>query len=81
MSLVMRKPAFCICENKDADQLLDFRKAFELVEHKILLNNLNYITSANLPSSGLNRISIAASRLCRAKMDILNFQKYSPVYP
>ena len=21
MSLVMRKPAFCICENKDADQL------------------------------------------------------------
>ena len=21
LSLVMRKPAFCICENKDADQL------------------------------------------------------------
>ena len=21
MSLVMKKPAFCICENKDADQL------------------------------------------------------------
>ena len=21
MSLIMRKPAFCICENKDADQL------------------------------------------------------------
>ena len=25
MSLVMRKPAFCICENKDADQRLCFR--------------------------------------------------------
>ena len=25
MSLVMRKPAFCICENKEADQCLCFR--------------------------------------------------------
>ena len=27
MSLVMRKPAFCICENKDADQLRSNREA------------------------------------------------------
>ena len=27
LSLVMRKPAFCICENKDADQLRGNRKA------------------------------------------------------
>ena len=27
MSLVMRKPAFCICENKDADQLRSDREA------------------------------------------------------
>ena len=27
MSRVMRKPAFCICENKDADQLRDNREA------------------------------------------------------
>ena len=27
MGLVMRKPAFCICENKDADQLRGNRKA------------------------------------------------------
>ena len=26
-SLVMRKPAFCICENKDADQLRGNREA------------------------------------------------------
>ena len=25
MSLVLKKPAFCVCENKDADQLLCFR--------------------------------------------------------
>ena len=27
MSLVMRKPVFCICENKDADQLRGNREA------------------------------------------------------
>ena len=27
MSLVMRKPAFCICENKDTDQLCGHREA------------------------------------------------------
>ena len=27
MSLVVRKPAFCICENKDVDQLRGFREA------------------------------------------------------
>ena len=27
LSLVMRKPAFCICENKDADQLRGYREA------------------------------------------------------
>ena len=27
MSLVMRKPAFCICENKNADQLRGHREA------------------------------------------------------
>ena len=27
MSLVMRKPAFCICKNKDADQLRGNHKA------------------------------------------------------
>ena len=27
MSRVMRKPTFCICENKDADQLRGYREA------------------------------------------------------
>ena len=29
MSLVMRKPAFCICENKDADQRRGNREVVE----------------------------------------------------
>ena len=31
MSLVMRKPAFCLCENKDADQLRGNREADQLL--------------------------------------------------
>ena len=29
MSLVMRKPVLCICENKDADQLHGHREAYQ----------------------------------------------------
>ena len=42
MSLVMRKPALCICENKDADQLggyceADQRLCFRYIASTILL--------------------------------------------
>ena len=42
MSLVVRKPAFCICENKDADQLLsncaaDLRLCFRHMDSTIPL--------------------------------------------
>ena len=39
MSLVMRKPAFCICENKDADQLISaFVFATRIVQSLFYLN-------------------------------------------
>ena len=49
MSLVMRKPAFCICENKDADQLrgnreADQRLCFRYTDSTIFL----------LPKSGIS---------------------------
>ena len=42
MSLVMRKPTFCICENKDAEQLrgnceADQRLCFRYIDSKIPL--------------------------------------------
>ena len=42
LSLVMRKPAFCICENKDADQLhsnceADQRLCFRYIDSTIPL--------------------------------------------
>ena len=42
MSLVMRKPAFCICENKDADQLCGYREA----DHAIIQNFLTLILAS-----------------------------------
>ena len=50
MSLVMRKPTFCICENKDADQLCGNRKAdlplcFRYIGSKIPLLSKSEISS------------------------------------
>ena len=52
MSLVMRKPAFCICENKDADQLreADQRLCFRYIDSTIPLLS-KYEISKLLPSS------------------------------
>ena len=50
MSLVMRKPALCICENKDADQLrgnreADQRLCFRYMDSKIPLLSKSEISS------------------------------------
>ena len=50
MSLVMRKPAFCICENKDADQLrgnreADQRLCFRYIDSTIPLLSKSEISS------------------------------------
>ena len=55
LSLVMRKPAFCICENKDADQLrgdreADQRLCFRYTDTKIILLSKSEIPSFQ-PSS------------------------------
>ena len=53
MSLVMRKPAFCICENKDADQLRSNREAdqrlcFHYIKLFHYLLNPKFQTSSHL---------------------------------
>ena len=50
MSRVMRKPTFCICENKDADQLrgnreADQRLCFRYIDSTILLLSKSEILS------------------------------------
>ena len=50
MSLVMRKPAFCICKNKDADQLrgnreVDQRLCFRYMDSTTPLLSKSEISS------------------------------------
>ena len=50
VSRVMRKPAFCICENKDADQLrgnreADQRLCFHFTDSRIPLLPISEISS------------------------------------
>ena len=47
MSRVVRKPAFCICENKDADQLreADQRLCFRYIDSAIPLLSKSEISS------------------------------------
>ena len=57
MSLVVRKPAFCICKNKDADQLRDYHEAdqrlcFHYMDSTIPLLPKSEITGVH-PSSVL----------------------------
>ena len=63
MSLVMRKPAFCICENKDADQLrgklyqclrIRYMDTIKLIVvifhlHVHVLPNMKFPASSHLP--------------------------------
>ena len=50
LSLIVRKPAFCICENKDADQLrsncaADHRLCFRYIDSTIIILSKSEISS------------------------------------
>ena len=57
MSLVVRKPAFCICENKDADQLRGFAVTAKLISAFVfatrLVQSLYYLNPKFQASSHL----------------------------
>ena len=66
MSRVMRKPAFCICENKDADQLrgnreADQRLCFRYTDSAIPL----------LPKSEISRLAIFSGCTARFMSDLV----------
>ena len=51
MSLVMRKPAFCISENKDADQLRGYRDADQRLCFRYTDSTIHL-----LPKSGISSL-------------------------
>ena len=68
MSRVMRKPTFCICENKDADQLhgnreADQRLCFRNIDSTIPLLSKSEISSLLLSSKAVQ------PGLCRTRSE------------
>ena len=50
MSRVMRKPAFCICENKDADQLRGNREADQCLCFRYLDSTIPLLPKSEISS-------------------------------
>ena len=50
MSLVMRKPAFCICENKDADQLRGNREADQRLCFRYTDSTISLLSKSEISS-------------------------------
>ena len=50
LSRVMRKPAFCICENKDADQLRGNRKADQRLCFRYIDSTIPLLSKFEIPS-------------------------------
>ena len=64
MSRVVRKPAFCICENKDADQLRGNREADKLLSFRYTDSTIPLLSKSEI--SSFQPSSVAAQPgLCR----------------
>ena len=50
MSLVMRKPAFCICENKDTDQIRGNREADQRLCFRCIDSTMSLLSKSEISS-------------------------------
>ena len=68
MSRIMRKPAFCICENKDADQLRGNREAVQRLCFSYTNSTIPLLPKSEI--SGFWQSSVAAQpSLCRTRSE------------
>ena len=68
MRLVMRKPAFCICESKDADQLRGNREADQRLCFRYTDSTIPLFSKSEI--SSLSPSSVAAQPgLCRSRSE------------
>ena len=67
MSRVMRKPTFCICENKDADQL-HYREADQCLCFRYIDSTIPLLSKSEI--SSLQPFSVAVQPgLCRTRSE------------
>ena len=64
MSLVMRKPAFCICENKDADQLRGNSEADQRLCFRYIASTIPLLPNSEISSLYPSSVAVQLG-LCR----------------
>ena len=64
LSLVMRKPAFCICENKDADQLRGKREADQRLCFRYKDSKIHLLPKSEIASLRPSSVAVQPG-LCR----------------
>ena len=64
MSLVMRKPAFCICENKDTDQLRGNHKADQRLCFRYIDSTIPLLSKYEISSLWQSSVAVQPG-LCR----------------
>ena len=68
MSRVMRKPTFCICENKDADQLRGNREADQRLCFRYIASTIPLLSKSEI-SSLLPSSKAVQPGLCRTRSE------------
>ena len=58
MSLVVRKPAFCICENKGADQLRGNREADQRLCFRYTDSTIHLLPQSEISSLKLSSVTV-----------------------
>ena len=69
MSLVVRKPAFCICENKDADQLRGNREADQRLCFRYTDSTIPLLPKSEISSLQSSSVTVQPG-LCRTWSEI-----------
>ena len=64
MGLVVRKPALCICENKDADQLRGNREADHRLCFRYIASTIPLLPTSEISSFYPSSVAVQTS-LCR----------------
>ena len=63
MSVIMRKPAFCICENKDTDQLCGNRTADQRLCVRYIDSTIPLLSKSEISSLSPSSV-VVQPRLC-----------------
>ena len=70
LSLIVRKPAFCICENKDADKLRGYREADQRLCFRYTDSTISLLSKSEISSFWASSVAVQPG-LCRTWSETL----------